>query len=130
MKFTEQRGNITVSMHDKGKSIEISVKDTGIGIPEDKLNIIFERFRQVNSSLTRDHEGSGIGLSLTQHLVKLLGGNINVVSKVGEGSEFIIELPCIETNGEDLIEPVVYKDKSHVQRISIEFSDIYSMNEK
>lgn len=130
VKFTEQRGNITVSMHDKGKSIEISVKDTGIGIPEDKLNIIFERFRQVNSSLTRDHEGSGIGLSLTQHLVKLLGGNINVVSKVGEGSEFIIELPCIENNGEDLIEPVVYKDKSHVQRISIEFSDIYSMNEK
>jgi two-component system CheB/CheR fusion protein len=129
VKFTEQRGIITVSIHDKGESIEISVKDTGIGIPEDKLTIIFERFRQVNSSLTRDREGSGIGLSLTQHLVKLLGGSINVVSRVGEGSEFMIELPCIEKNGEDQEEPFAYKNKSHVDRINIEFSDIYSVSD-
>ena len=129
VKFTEQRGIIIVSIHDKGESIEISVKDTGIGIPEDKLTIIFERFRQVNSSLTRDREGSGIGLSLTQHLVKLLGGSINVVSRVGEGSEFMIELPCIEKNGEDQEEPFAYKNKSHVDRINIEFSDIYSVSD-
>ena len=127
VKFTKQDDIITVSIHDMGQSVEISVKDTGIGIPEDKQAIIFERFRQVNSSLTRDHEGSGIGLSLTQNLVELLGGSIRVVSKVGNGSEFIIELPCREIDGEEAKSQSVYINRSHVERINIEFSDIYSI---
>ena len=85
IKFTKPNGDITVNMYDKGKNIIISIKDTGIGIPNDKLNIIFDRFRQVDKSLTRDHEGSGIGLSLVKSLVELHKGTISVFSEYGKG---------------------------------------------
>ncbi len=126
IKFTRQKGMIFVNIHDMGDSIEISVKDTGTGIPEDKQTIIFERFRQVNSSLTRDHEGSGIGLSITKNLVELHGGSIRVISEVGKGSEFIVKLPCREIEMEDTGKQPAYINQSHVEKINIEFSDIYS----
>lgn len=127
VKFTERDGSIYVNMSDKGDRIEISVKDTGIGIPEDKLNVIFERFRQVNNLLTREREGSGIGLSLTKNLVELLGGNIRATSKQGEGSEFIIQLPYRFVEGEVADKEDIYTNQSQVERIHIEFSDIYSI---
>lgn len=77
----------------RNKSIEITVKDTGIGISEEELSKLFDRFYQVDSSQTREHEGTGIGLALTKELVDLHKGNIKVKSKVNEGSEFIVELP-------------------------------------
>ena len=73
--------------------LEISVSDTGIGIPEDELGHIFEEFRQVDGSSTRRHQGTGLGLAITKKLVELLGGSIAVTSVVGEGSTFTIELP-------------------------------------
>ncbi len=112
-------------MQDMGDSVRISVKDTGIGIPQEKLNIVFERFRQVDSSLTRDHEGSGIGLSLAKNLVELHGGSIEAVSEIGKGSEFIITLPCRSVSDEEMTKTSVYNTQDHVERISIEFSDIY-----
>lgn len=126
IKFTEDQGSIFVNIKDKGDSIEVSVKDTGIGIPEDKLSIIFERFRQVNSSLTRSHEGSGIGLSLVKNLVELHGGSIRVDSEYGKGAEFIFTLPakvCSEES-EQTLPPMTSPGK--VDKINIEFSDIYS----
>ncbi len=126
VKFTKE-GEITINVYDRGESVEISVKDTGIGIPEEKLGIIFERFRQVNSSLTRDHEGSGIGLSLAKNLIELHGGSIKAESETGKGSEFIITLPCRTTSDEDLRSASVYSTQNHVERINIEFSDIYSV---
>jgi len=124
VKFTRQ-GTIIVRMQDMGDSVRISVKDTGIGIPQEKLNIVFERFRQVDSSLTRDHEGSGIGLSLAKNLVELHGGSIEAVSEIGKGSEFIITLPCRSVSDEEMTKTSVYNTQDHVERISIEFSDIY-----
>lgn len=73
--------------------IVIKVNDTGIGIPDDELLKLFNRFYQVDSSQTREYEGSGLGLALTKELVELHQGKISVKSKVGVGSEFFIELP-------------------------------------
>jgi signal transduction histidine kinase len=73
------------------EKVEISVKDTGIGISEDELPKLFDRFYQVDSSQTREHEGTGIGLALTKELVELHHGHISVTSEVGKGSTFIIQ---------------------------------------
>lgn len=73
----------------------ISVKDTGIGISYDKLETIFQDFRQVSEGLVRDYEGSGIGLSLCRSYLTLLGGDLKVSSTPGEGSEFVIVMPAL-----------------------------------
>ncbi|MFH1259373.1 MAG: ATP-binding protein [Elusimicrobiota bacterium] len=75
------------------KFLEISVIDTGIGIPPDHLDAIFEEFRQVDSSTTRIYGGTGLGLTITKKLCVLLGGDIYVQSKLGEGSAFSLTLP-------------------------------------
>jgi len=92
IKFT-QKGLICVELSKKGNRIYISIKDTGIGIPEDKINSIFDPFIQVDSSLSRKYEGSGLGLSIAKSIVDLHNGHISVKSRVGKGSAFTIELP-------------------------------------
>jgi PAS domain S-box-containing protein len=124
IKFTNNGGEILVTMQDEEDYISLSVKDTGIGIPEDKLNIIFQRFRQVDRSFTRNHEGSGIGLSLVKSFVEMHNGTIEATSELGQGSEFIIRLPA-SLCGENYLDEK-YIDHSIIQRINIEFSDIYS----
>jgi signal transduction histidine kinase len=84
LKFTSQGGNIIVTMYDRGDTIIISVKDDGIGIPEDKQESIFDRFIQVDKSLSRNREGSGIGLSIVKSLVELHGGTISLKSELGK----------------------------------------------
>ncbi|MBZ4645397.1 MAG: hypothetical protein JG777_886 [Clostridia bacterium] len=127
IKFTNPGGKISVNIDDKGESITISVKDTGIGIPEDKLNMIFERFRQVDKSLARNHEGSGIGLSLVKSLVEMHGGKISVKSEYGKGSEFIIELPVRILPQQDHTSEHNMNNikQGAIEKINIEFSDIY-----
>jgi len=127
VKFTDAHGLIEVNIYDKHDNIIISVKDTGIGIPEEKSKIIFERFRQVDSSLTRKKEGSGIGLSLVKALVEAHGGKIFLKSEVGKGSEFIINLPVrtVESCEHENVVTETTQDVN-VERIHIEFSDIYS----
>lgn len=129
LKFVNENGNIFINIYDKLDSVVISVRDTGIGIPDDKLDTIFERFRQVDSSLSRNNEGSGIGLSLVKALVEAHKGTISVESKLGIGTEFIIELPSnkLEDEGEEITtNNHVIDSNSMVERINIEFSDIYS----
>ncbi|MCD6111682.1 MAG: PAS domain S-box protein [Bacteroidales bacterium] len=75
------------------EKIEFYVKDTGIGIPEDKINFIFDRFRQVDGSHTRKYGGTGLGLAITKKLIELLGGEITVTSKQNFGSTFYFSLP-------------------------------------
>lgn len=126
IKFTDEGGSIFVNVFDKGDAVEISVKDTGIGMDEKQLNNIFERFHQVDKSLSRNTEGSGIGLSLVKLLVNLHGGIISVESKPNEGSIFKIQLPA--ENVENL--EVIDKKKNinnKIEMVNIEFSDIYSV---
>ncbi len=92
IKFTE-KGEVTVIVEEKEKNISISVKDTGIGIPEEAIDYIFDAFRQIDGSTTRRYSGTGLGLSIVKKLVELLGGEIKVKSKLSEGSIFTIVLP-------------------------------------
>jgi len=92
MKFTEA-GYIKVLAAKAGETVEICVEDTGIGISEDKLDIIFESFRQLEASLTRRSGGTGLGLSITKYLVEAHGGKIRVESKLREGSKFYFSIP-------------------------------------
>lgn len=125
IKFRRENGTIKINIFDKGNSIIISVKDDGIGISEEQQRFVFDKFKQVNKSFTKNVEGSGIGLSLVKSLVELHKGTITLKSKEGVGSEFIIELPtfeplqqCIESNDENF-------QNNIVEKINIEFSDIY-----
>ncbi|WML32922.1 ATP-binding protein [Clostridium sp. OS1-26] len=128
VKFTPRDGSIIVKIEDNISDICIRVKDTGRGIPNNKLNSIFERFVQVDKSLTRNHEGSGIGLSIVKSLVELHGGKISVKSKEGQGTEFIIYIPCklVENEAYDESACDSQADKSYIEKINIEFSDIYN----
>lgn len=95
VKFTEC-GSIIISAEVKEDWIEISVEDTGIGIPEAKLSTIFEAFVQVHSDAARRYGGTGIGLSITKKLVELHGGKIWGVSQIGKGTKFTFTLPIAE----------------------------------
>lgn len=93
-KFTPAHGEITVSTAKNEHDVKIRVKDTGQGISPEKLPHIFDRFYQADDSLTRNQEGTGIGLALTKELVELHQGTIEVTSKPNHGTEFIITLPA------------------------------------
>lgn len=95
-KFTKT-GRVSLSLQrssDPGTPLRIAVSDTGIGIPEDKLQIIFEAFQQVDGSISRQFGGTGLGLSISLRLAQLLGGTIRVSSRLGEGSCFSLLLPA------------------------------------
>jgi PAS domain S-box-containing protein len=92
VKFTRE-GSVTVTARRHNSVVELAVVDTGIGIPEDKLELIFEEFRQVDSSIARTYGGTGLGLSISRRLARLLGGDLNVQSTVGVGSTFTVTIP-------------------------------------
>lgn len=125
VKFSRRGGKILVNLYDKVDFVTITVKDTGIGIPEDKLDLIFQRFRQVDKSFFRRNEGSGIGLYLVKSLVEMHEGTIIVKSVYGKGSEFIVELP-VRTVEEDHNKKEIAVDSGSIQNAKIEFSDVYT----
>ncbi len=92
LKFTKN-GNILLSCKEDNDFVKISVKDDGIGIHEERIKDIFDRFKQVDGSINRKFAGTGLGLSISQSLSKLLGGNIEVESKLGLGSTFTLKIP-------------------------------------
>jgi len=130
IKYNVLGGKIEVSISPSEEFIEIYVKDTGIGMHEDKLTYIFERFKQVHNRLTKVCEGSGIGLCLVKSLVEMHGGTIKVKSNFGEGTEFIVKLPdiIINENKETMVNRNQIESNSRVERVQIEFSDIYGLN--
>jgi len=91
-KFTEE-GDITLRAFRENGWVCIEVEDTGIGISEDHLEEVFERFRQVDGSSRRRAEGTGLGLAITRHLVQMHGGQLDVSSQVDQGSTFTVRLP-------------------------------------
>ncbi len=129
IKFTDDNGSIFVNIFDGEEYITLSVEDTGIGIPEEKVDIIFDRFRQVDKSFTRNYEGSGIGLSLVKSLVEMHDGTISVESKYGVGTKFTIKLPVKVLNKSkekvDISNNII---NTRVEKINIEFSDIYKQH--
>ncbi len=94
IKFTP-KGTIYITVEHKNKEVNISIKDTGIGIPADKLHSIFKSYEQVDPSISRKYGGTGIGLSITKKLIELHGSRITVNSIEGNGSEFSFTLPLI-----------------------------------
>ncbi|MEM6615658.1 MAG: ATP-binding protein [Pseudomonadota bacterium] len=99
IKFT-QDGHVRVTINRIGKSghMHITVADTGIGIPEDKLDTVFDAFSQADQSVTRRYGGTGLGLSICQQLAEAMGGTISVQSREGVGSEFSVTLPIRSAN--------------------------------
>jgi signal transduction histidine kinase/HAMP domain-containing protein len=93
IKFTDD-GSVTVSFEllDQGRTLEISVRDTGLGISEDLLPFIFDKFRQIDSTTTRNHSGAGLGLYIVKVFAGLLEGSVEADSKVGEGSTFTVRI--------------------------------------
>ncbi len=105
-KFT-QRGSVTLQVRPSGTRqhvIEFVVRDTGIGIPEDKHQLIFEAFQQADGSTRRKYGGTGLGLSISRELSRLLGGEIALKSQPEQGSEFIVDIPLFKAEG--VAEPV------------------------
>lgn len=93
IKFTPDGGTVTLRARAADDSVEIEVEDTGVGIPADQLDRIFEEFHQVDGSSSREYGGVGLGLTLVRRLLGLLGGTITVTSTVGVGSTFRVRLP-------------------------------------
>jgi two-component system, OmpR family, sensor kinase len=94
LKYTPKGGRVTVETLDAGNHVELRVSDTGIGIPEDKLPHVFERFYRADKA--RSSDGAGLGLSIAQQIVKAHGGGIQVRSKLGKGSMFVIRIPRLK----------------------------------
>lgn len=92
LKFTE-KGSVTIRLTKSSSGVHIAVEDTGIGIKEQDLKVIFERFRQADGGETRDYEGTGLGLSIARDIVRLHHSDIAVTSQFGQGSIFAFEMP-------------------------------------
>lgn len=125
IKFSNPNGVIYVNVIEKGNVVEISVKDTGEGIEKKHLELIFQRFYQADKSLSRNTEGTGIGLSLIKSIVELHGGNISVESEVDKGSTFKVEFPARIMEAQKTMEQINYMNDK-IEMLNVEFSDIYS----
>jgi CheY-like chemotaxis protein len=90
--------------------VRFFIKDTGIGIPEDKQDIIFERFRQVDESINSQYGGTGLGLAISKNLTVLLGGTISVQSKPGHGSSFYVDMPLNAIQVKESKRKIIYPD--------------------
>ena len=124
IKFTDKGGNIKISIDKKMDFIVISIKDSGIGIPKEKIDFVFENFEQVDKSLSRLAEGMGMGLYLAKKLSDIQGIYLNVDSQINKGSEFKVLI----RNTENPFLKNRYKENIDVEQefVDIQFSDIYS----
>ncbi|MDD7682810.1 MAG: sensor histidine kinase [Clostridium sp.] len=121
IKFSKPNGEIRVTLNFED-CLYISVADNGIGIAKENLNKIFDKFTQLDTSFSRENEGSGIGLSIVKSFVLLHNGKISVKSELNKGTSFLIELPLTETSNVET-EDASYDNLS--ENVKIELSDIY-----
>ncbi len=134
LKFTPEKGRVTLYLEEKAESVLLTVEDTGAGVPANMLDAVFDRFRQVDGPAFRSQPGTGIGLALAKEIVSLHGGMIRVESELGQGSRFIVEL-LKGTNhfSEDIMDrrqadqPVAYrKRETDGQGDGVQVQDIVS----
>jgi PAS domain S-box-containing protein len=104
VKFTE-RGEVAVDVRPEGQGLLIEVRDTGVGIPPDRIEAIFDAFTQADGSTNRRFGGTGLGLTITRELVQRMGGSISVESTVGKGSSFLVHLPLLRASQLSLTRP-------------------------
>lgn len=121
IKFTPQGGEVKVSTTYMNNEINIVVQDNGIGIPHEKLGLIFERFRQIDGENTKKNEGSGIGLSLCKSMIELHNGIIKVESELDFGSKFIITLPIVKDNSHN--DMTINNPTNINELVKLEYSD-------
>lgn len=124
IKYTNIEGNIEVNILKRNKDVKIAIRDYGIGISEENLKIIFNRFERADKTFSRDTEGSGLGLSISQKIVEILNGNIKIFSKEKKGTTVVITLLQSEyeldnSRSNELI------DENIKREADIEMSDIY-----
>jgi two-component system phosphate regulon sensor histidine kinase PhoR len=93
IKYNKQDGKVIVNAVKDSKNVTISVEDTGIGIPEESIPLVFERFYRVDKSRSRNIGGTGLGLSIVKHITEAHKGKVWVESKLGKGSKFYIRIP-------------------------------------
>ncbi|CUU10412.1 Histidine kinase-, DNA gyrase B-, and HSP90-like ATPase [Candidatus Kryptobacter tengchongensis] len=93
IKYNKRGGKVIISAKNKNDSVIVSIVDTGIGIPKDEIELIFERFYRVDKARSRDTGGTGLGLSIAKWIAQLHNGKIEVESEVGKGSRFSVILP-------------------------------------
>ncbi len=123
MKFTPQNGSITVRVLSAGSGCILQVEDTGIGIAEEQIPHLFERFRQAEGSENRSYEGTGLGLALVKELVEIHGGEVTVDSVYGSGTNFTISLQSgsAHLNAEQVVEDESIVD---ISRAAVELADL------
>ena len=122
VKFTPAGGRIDVWTDASAEAVRMHVRDTGVGIPADRLSAVFEPFVQVDSTLTRVHGGTGLGLAISQELAQGMGGLITVESTVGQGTTFTIALPTADacrTHGPPLAGDLLARDAMLIVRRTI-----------
>jgi signal transduction histidine kinase len=101
VKFTPVGGTVRVTARAEDGRVLVRVRDTGAGIPADRLESIFEPFVQLGRSLTSAHQGTGLGLAISRDLARAMGGDLSAESAVGEGSVFTLSLPRADGNGSE-----------------------------
>ncbi len=127
IKYSPQGEKIEVNVNVESDNVKIEVKDYGIGISKENLDIIFEDLTRLDNNMNRKNEGSGIGLAIVRSLVELHNGTINVESELGNGSRFEIVLPITYLENENLVDNSIPRTNK-VEKCNIEFSDIYYYN--
>lgn len=130
IKFNSSKGKIEVYLCSRNKMIEIRIKDNGVGISKDNLDVIFDRFKMINNRMTKISEGCGIGLYITKSLAKMHGGDIKIDSVLGVGTEVVVTIPDIEDNIDKVYKSTMLRrsdniDYVQLDNMKIEFSDIY-----
>src|SRR5665648_122816 len=133
VKFTN-KGEITVSVRllsedDEKVTIKFSVSDTGVGIPEDKLETIFENFQQASSGTSRLYGGTGLGLAIVKQLVEPQGGSIEVLSKIDEGSTFSFTLSFLKTKEEAEMETGTVEVNTEIKNIKVLVAEDIALNQ-